>query len=57
MLAVVFFVVVVLSFLAGAEAMFGFVRWGCEDKRGALGEWLVAVLLLLLVLGLTVGLS
>ena len=56
MLAVVFFVVV-LSFLAGAKTMFGFVKWGWEDKSGALGEWLVAVLLLLLVIGLTVGVN
>ena len=57
MLAVVFVVVFGLSFLAGAQAVFGFVKWGCGDKNGALGEWLVAVLLLLLALGLTVGLS
>jgi len=37
--------------------MFGFVKWGWEDKSGALGEWLVAVLLLLLAIGLTVGVN
>jgi len=57
MLAVVFVVVFGLSFLAGAKTVFGFVKWGWEDKSGALGEWLVAVLLLLLAIGLTVGLS
>ena len=57
MLAVVFVVVFGLFFLAGAQAMFGFVKWGCGDKSGALGEWMVSVLLLLLAIGLTVWLG